>query len=485
MEILRPTSLASHQSPPTYDVSVMVGSERLETVQSSVGSETGSTLGDASAAPTVAERWFIPALSGLVLLGVAMRIAYAVTWENGTTLQGDPKFFQQAAAALSNGHGYSVPFLGKGQSVPTALHPPVFPTALALLDLVKLQSAEAHRIALAFASAISVVVMGLLGRRLMSPSAGLVAAAFAACSPLWVQWGGRLLSESVYLIVIPVLLWVALKCVDRPSAWIFGVVGLVIGVAALTRSEAISFVVILGVPLVLLGSHNWRKRATYAMALLVGVGIFVGPWLARNDIQLGGLTLSTDNGTTWAGAYTPATFSPANPLYGSVDNSTQFADAAVFLKWAKPPGGAKAWTELTLSNAVGQVGMTFARGHLSDLPGVVLAREGRLWGVYSIGTQLHNDDVDGGWTEGFYIAGWFFEWISLPLAIAGAVILGRRSRRHLAVIITPIILAALNAALFVGSTRPPSRRRTIAFPLGVHLNRVRVSLPRTFQVERT
>ena len=133
--------------------------------------------------------------------------------------------------------------------------------------------------------------------------------------------------------------------------------------------------------------------------------------------------------------------------------STQFADAAVFLKGGRPPGGAKTWTELTLNNAVGNAGMTFARRHLSDLPGVVLAREGRLWGVYSIGTQLHNDDVDGGWVKGFYIAGWFFEWISLPLAVAGAVILGRRSKRRLVVVVAPIVIAAFNAAVFIGSTR--------------------------------
>jgi 4-amino-4-deoxy-L-arabinose transferase-like glycosyltransferase len=393
-------------------------------------------------------RWFVLTLAVLALLGIGLRIGFAVAWEDGTTLVGDPKFFQQAAASLSQGHGYAVPFLGKGQPVPTALHPPAFPGILALFDFVKLQSDSAHRIALAFISAVSVVVMGLLGRRLMSSGAGLVAAAFAAFSPLWVQWGGRLLSESVYLVVIPLLLWVALETVDRPSWWIFGVVGLVIGVAALTRSEAIAFTVVLGVPLILLGSRDWRKRATYAMVLVAGVVIIVGPWLVRNEIQLGGFTLSTDNGTTWAGAYTPATFSPANPLYGSVDNETQFADTAVFLKEGTPPDGAKAWTERPLEDAVGNVGMTFARRHLSDLPGVVLAREGRLWGVYSIGTQLHNDDVDG-----FYIAGWFFEWISLPLAVAGAVILGKRSRRHLVVIVTPVIIAAINAALFIGSTR--------------------------------
>ena len=397
--------------------------------------------------------WFVLTLTVLVLLGVVWRIVYAVVWEDGTNVVGDPRFFQQAAASLSHGHGYAVDFPGNGQPAPTALHPPMLPIVFALLDLVKLQSAEVHRIALAFISAVSVVVMGLLGRRLMSPSVGLVAAAFAAFSPLWVQWGGRLLSESVYLVVIPLLLWVALECVDRPSWRIYGVVGLVIGVAALTRSEALAFVVVLGVPLVLLGSRDWRRRATYAMALVAGVVIIVGPWLVRNEIQLGGLTLSTDSGTTWAGAYTPATFSPANPLYGSFDNETQYVDTLVSLKWGKPPGGAKAWNELTLENAVGHAGMTIARGHLSDLPGVVLAREGRLWGVYAIGSQLQYDAEEGGQVRGFFVAGQFVEWISIPLAIAGGILLGRHRRRHLVVIVAPVLVAALNAAVFYGTTR--------------------------------
>jgi 4-amino-4-deoxy-L-arabinose transferase-like glycosyltransferase len=392
-------------------------------------------------------------LAVLALVGVALRIWFAATWEDGTTLVGDPKFFQDSAASLSQGHGFDVAFLGRGRPVATALHPPAFPSLLALLDLVRMQTAEAHRVALACISAISVVVMGLLGRRLLSPGAGVIAAAFAACSPLWVQWGGRLLSESMYLVVIPVLLWVALECVDRPRWWTFGLVGLVVGIAALTRSEAIFFVVVLGAPVVLLGARRWRQRAIYALVLLVGVAVFVGPWLVRNDIKMGTFTLSTDNGTTWAGAYTKATFSPANPLYGSVDNSSQFGDAAVFLKFGKPPNGAKAWTEVTLNDAVGNTGMSFARQHLNDLPGVILAREGRMWGLYSVGTQLHNDDADGGWVEGFYIGGWFFEWVSLPLAIAGAVVLGKRSRRHLAVVVAPIIIAVLNAAVFIGSTR--------------------------------
>jgi 4-amino-4-deoxy-L-arabinose transferase-like glycosyltransferase len=400
-----------------------------------------------------AASWFFPALSMFVVLGVLFRVLYSVIWEWGAALQGDPEWFEQTAASLSRGDGLAAPFLGKGAPVPTALHPPVFSTLLAILDLVRLQSVDAHRIALAFVSAATIVAMALVGRRLMGPATGLVAAAFAALSPLWVQWGGRLLSESVYLVIIPVLLWIALECVDRPRWRVFGGAGVAIGFAVLTRSEALWFAVLLGLPLVFMGSHEWKRRVRYGMILLAGVVVVVGPWVVRNDLQLGALTLSTNSGSTWVGAYTPNTFSPGNPEYGSFDDETQFADAAVLLKWGKPPGHAKAWTELTLNNALGTLGKTFARQHLSDLPGVILAREGRMWGVYSTGTQLTNDSEEGGQVRGFYIAGWFVEWISIPLTLAGAIVLGGISRRHLVILIVPLLVAVLDAAVFFGSTR--------------------------------
>jgi 4-amino-4-deoxy-L-arabinose transferase-like glycosyltransferase len=419
-----------------------------------VGLEEVAPARQRSDAESRSARVFAPGLWALAVLAIVLRVAYAVTWENGKPLRGDPGFFQSTAASIFKGNGYVTPLFGNGPSVPTALHPPVFSIVLAFFDLVRAESADAHRIALAFLAAGSVVAMGLLGRRLLGPATGLLAAACAAVSPLWIQWGGRLLSESVYLIVIPVLLLVAIECVDRPSWWIFGSAGLMTGIAALTRSEAIGFVVLLGVPLVLVASRQWRRRATYGLAFLAGVVLIVGPWVIRNEIQLGGFVLSTDSGTTLVGANTPNTYAPANPLYGSFDGEAQFGAAYLLLE-TKPPDHAPAWTERTMSAALGDLGKRYALSHLRDLPGVVLAREGRLWGVYSPGTQLQNDSGDGGQVTGFYVAGDLLEWAALPLAIAGGVFLflRRRSRKHLVVLAVPIVLAALDAALFFGSTR--------------------------------
>ena len=249
--------------------------------------------------------------------------------------------------------------------------------------------------------------MGFLGRRSMSPATGLLAAGIAAFGPLWVQPSGKVLSESVYLVIVPVVLLATLRCIECPNSLRFATVGLAIGIAALTRSEGMSFILLLGIPLVIFANRSWRQRVRFGLILLAGFALIVGPWLIRNDVEMGGFTVSTDNGTTLVGAYSPSTFDPNSPLYGSFSQNDQYGDAAVLFKYSPPPDHAKHWTELTLNNALGHIGITYARGHLSDLPGVILAGEGRLWGVYASGSQLgirscfgrqRSSWIPGGWS---------------------------------------------------------------------------------------
>jgi hypothetical protein len=399
-------------------------------------------------------RWFGQWLFFIVVAGIAIRVIFAIVWQDAIPLQGDPLFFQQTAAQLAHGNGYVEPYLGHGRPVATALHPPGFPIVLAFLDVLGIRSVNAHRYALAFIASGGIVAMGFLGRKLLSPGAGLVAAAIAALNPLWIQPSGKVLSESIYLVIIPILLLSALRCIERPGYWRFSAVGLMIGFATLTRSEAFTLVVLIGVPLVLFASRSWGERARFGLVLLAGFMLIVCPWLVRNEATMGGFTLSTDGGTTLVGSYSPATFSPNSSLYGSFDSLTQYGDTAVMFKYGRPPNHAKHWTELTLNNALGHIGTSYAQAHLSDLPGVMLAREGRLWGVYDSGSQLAFDlSSDGDGVSGFQTVGQYLNWILLPLAICGTVLLYRRSRRRVVIVIAPIVATALTATVTFGSTR--------------------------------
>ena len=397
---------------------------------------------------------FALALGAIVVLGIVARVVFIIGWAWGSPLHGDPLFFQQSAAHLADGKGYVDQFIGRGPLVPTAEHPPAFTALLAGLDLVHVRSADAHRIALACISALGVFVMGLLGRRVAGPAVGLLAAGVAALDPVWVQWSGFLMSESLYLIVVPALLLFAFRFLDRRNPWDLFVLGLLIGLATLTRSEAIDFVVLFGLLVVFLIARPWRERLMFAVVFLAGIGIVLTPWLIRNDVQMGSLTLSTNQGLTLTGSYAGATFSPANRLYGSFDDEAQFITAAVFVRYLKPPGGLHHWTEASLSKQMESGAITYARGHLSDLPGVVLAREGRAWGLYSPGTQLRYDtDEDTTGARGPKQAQQIVNWVLLPFACLGAVVLGRRSKGRLLVLVVPVVVVVVNVGAFYGSTR--------------------------------
>ena len=397
---------------------------------------------------------FAWALGGIVVMAVGVRILFIARWSWDMPVHGDPLFFQQSAAALANGKGYVDQFLGKGPLVPTAEHPPAFTFLLSGLDLVHVRSVDAHRLALAFISSLGVLAMGLLGRRLAGPDVGLLAAGLAALEPLWVQWSGFLMSESLYLVIVPTMLLFALRCLDRPTPWNFLALGLLVGIATLTRSEAVDFVVILGAAVLILATPTWRDRMVFAGLFVAGVGLLLVPWVIRNDVQMQSVTLSTNGGLALSGSYSAGTLAPSSPYYGGFDNDSQFGIAAVLVNQEKPPGHAKQWTEITLSNAMSNLATTYAREHLSDLPGTVLAREGRVWGVFAPGSELAFDtteDLTG--ANGPKHAEQILTWVLLPLALLGAVLLGRRSGRRLLIVLVPVVVVALNAALFYGSTR--------------------------------
>jgi hypothetical protein len=60
---------------------------------------------------------------------------------------------------------------------------------------------------------------------------------------------------------------------------------------------------------------------------------------------------------------------------------------------------------------------------------------------------------DGMGARGPKQLGQIMNWVLLPFACLGAFQLARRSRRRLAVVVVPIAVVAINAAVFYGSTR--------------------------------
>jgi hypothetical protein len=97
------------------------------------------------------------------------------------------------------------------------------------------------------------------------------------------------------------------------------------------------------------------------------------------------------------------------------------------------------------------IALEYARHHIERVPLVVAVREARVWSLYAPRHMARAQQSDGRPTWASYL-GLAVYWCLVPVAIAGAVVMRRRGR-PLFPLLTPVIVVALNAALFYGYVR--------------------------------
>jgi hypothetical protein len=390
-------------------------------------------------------RGFAAALGGIALVAFGVRLGYAESVYNARGL-GDDWWYHWMADAIAAGRGFNNPLetLVNGHAVrgfagtpiPTAYHPPLFPVVLAAGSKLGLTSYGAHRAIGCALGAAATVVVGLCGRRIAGPPLGVACAAVAALFPPLVANDSTLLSESLYGLLIAGVVLAALRVLESPTALRASVLGALIGLAALTRSEAVLLVVLL-VPFV-------TRRAWRAGLVAVGVtALIVVPWCIRNTVEFDRpVTIATGDGSVLAGANTPATYH--GDLLGGWD----------VRGLSGPTPAAARINEAVGSDAGRQRALDYAGDHLGRLPVVAVARVLRTWNLYPFAPadQVSQYAFFSGSTHWAQWLSLFSAWVAFVLAIVGVVALRRRGR-PLAPLLAPIALVTLVSVLFNGDPR--------------------------------
>jgi 4-amino-4-deoxy-L-arabinose transferase-like glycosyltransferase len=390
---------------------------------------------------------FALAVLGLVLVAFGARAWFAVAAAPDLPMPGDAAIYRELADNLAGGRGLSLPGIDSPELQPSAEHPPVFPALLAGLDAVGIDGPGPQRLVLAALSGGGVALVALLGRRLGGPAAGLAAGAIAALHPMWVQHAGLLMSESIYLVLVPGVLLAALAVLERPSWRTAAVLGALIGVAGLVRSEALALAVLVGLPAVALAGQGWRARVRSAAVVVLGAVLVVTPWLVRNQQSVGTWSLSTNAGKTLQGAYCAETFS--GPRLGGFSYDCQFGAAAVVLDQGLPDDELDA---VALDRALGEIARDFIDARRRDLPKVMIARGLRMWGLGFVDDQRRFDLGESRHPTLQRLGQWVHLGL-LPLAVVGAASLVRRRDRRLVLVLGPVVLVTLTGVLTYGGTR--------------------------------
>jgi 4-amino-4-deoxy-L-arabinose transferase-like glycosyltransferase len=411
-------------------------------------------------------RAFLIALLAIAGVALAVRVGFVLVVDPKLPNPGDATAYHLLANNLADGRGYIRPFDFQILHVsrPTAEYPPLFPALLAVPSYLGATSVDAQRLFLCFVGTATVVLVGLLGRRVGGPLVGLVAAAIAAVYPMLFLGEAVLMAESLFVLLVTAVLLLAYRAADAPSPLRFAVLGLVIGLSALTRAEGLLFAAVLVIPLAIsIRSLPSKRRAVLAGVTIGAAVLTVVPWTIRNAARLHAFVPVSNNiGTAVDGANCDLTYSGAQIGLWR-ETFSKYGDAARRLPQAKACFEGfeirrRDFEEAEVANFHRRSGITYARQHLSRFPLVVTVRELRTWGLYAPRQQIEFESLEGR-PRRWHGVGTVMYWVLLPLAVAGAVVLVRRRIR-----VWPLLSAAVVVSVTTALTYGQQRFRTATEP---------------------
>ncbi|MET0627252.1 MAG: glycosyltransferase family 39 protein [Acidimicrobiia bacterium] len=403
-------------------------------------------------------------LAIVALVGFAARVWFVLAVRPNTDTRFDPALFHYLGLNLGNGLGYvRPPQMSGGTIVPTAEFGPVLPGLLAVATKLGLSTPSQHALVTATLGIGTVAVVGLLGKRVAGPRVGLVAAGIVALHPLLVQVDGAVMSESPYLLLAAGLMLATIRAWDEPSVGRWAVVGLLGGVAALTRAEGVALVVFVVVPAAAARAWpGWRRAlAGAAVPALVGLAVVV-PWTLRNWMEFDAFVPVSNNvGSVMLGSQCPLTYSGRSEGSWNFGCISTYAEADVRNRMG--PGSTGSSNEAEVYGRWRNEGIRYALHHLDGFFESMPARLARTWGVYWHPSAQLEYDLNEARDHDLQVAGYVVALVLLPLAAFGGFTLHRRlgSRRGvLWILLGPVGVTLLLSAATYGTTR----FRTIAEP---------------------
>jgi 4-amino-4-deoxy-L-arabinose transferase-like glycosyltransferase len=409
--------------------------------------------------------------SGRFPLGLALVTLVGAIWRLGVLafdkwdqplLLNDSIYYSAQARQLVDGIWFREIFVDR----PGAEHGPLTSVLLATVSWVD-DPVPWQRLVTALCGIATIVVIGLLGRRIGGERVGLVAAALAAVYPnLWMN-DGLVMSESVSVLVVSLALWAAHRLLTDVAGrtagaegrfgWPTGgsgraavVAGVLAGLAALARSELalLTPAVMLLVAVRLMRGRpsdvSWRR--SLVLPLVVGLSSLatVAPWVVFNMVRFEEtVTLTTNDGTTLLGSYCDASFS--GPNIGGWSLLCVVAD----------PDYAMDEEPSVRSARQRDLAIDYAGEHVGDLPKVVAARVGRTLDLYGLDSLVAQDvgEERYRWASWAGIVMW---WMLGIAAVVGGVVLRRRTAPAswpLWLLLCPVASVTITTVVFYGGHR--------------------------------
>ena len=334
---------------------------------------------------------------------------------------------------------------------PTAEYPPLFPFALSILDRIGIDSVAHQQLAFgALMAMATAAAAALLARRLgLADVGGALVALAVGCQPLLLQANALLMTEGMFAAVVGLVLVAASRLRDEPTGRRAVGVGVLLGLAALTRGEGLIWLPIVAAAI---AAPLRRPNLRFALVVVLAAGAVIAPWTVRNQARFDELVPVSNNlGTVLDGANCELTYS--GPTIGAwrstfVPGSTD-RDRPCFAGFAiEDP----AFSEAAAATQARREGLDYAFDHPGRWPLVAVARLGRSFGVWNPSQQVDLEALEGR-SRTWQWAGTVAWWVTAPLAGIGLWQCIRRRDRSAAIVLIPIIGVAITTLVTYGNQR--------------------------------
>ncbi len=378
-------------------------------------------------------RGFVWPLLAIAAGGAALRLLYVLVLARKVPDIGDAVFFHHQAIEIANGHGFVDPFLSAKLQHPvvSAAHPPLYPLVVSIVPLLGGTSEIAQRSLGALFGFGTIVLIGLIARRVGGRRAGLIAAVVAALYPVLIAADGAMMSETLYGLLIAGAVLVSLHILDgRRTVGAAAALGGLVGLAGLTRAEGLLLLVLLAWPL---AAYRPLRRIPLIAASTLACALVLAPWLIRNADTFHELTISHNDATVVAGANCPGAYHGGDLGswdFNCISKRVTFNERAQSDRWRSE-------------------GFRYMRRHAGRLPVVVPIRVLRTWDLWQPRRQVQLAESEARWLTKAGVIAYF---LLMPFAIAGAWLI-RRPRGPLLVLLAPVVLVTVVSALGYGVPR--------------------------------
>jgi 4-amino-4-deoxy-L-arabinose transferase-like glycosyltransferase len=392
-------------------------------------------------------------LAAAAVLALAVRWIFISVVDPHVPTIGDATAYHLLANNLAAGRGYIRPFdlllLHKVHA--TAEYPPLFPAVVSVASWLGAKSVHAQRMCMGVVGTATVVVIGLVGRRVAGVAAGLTAAVIAAVYPMLFQSDATLMSETVFALLVATALLLAYQTVDRPTVARFVGLGAVIGCATLTRAEGGVLAVLLVVPLAVRLSNQDRRHRVVLGALGVGVAaLVVVPWTLRNQRTFHSFVpVSTNIGTALEGANCRPVYS--GPLIGLWRSNFKLSPSSPDACFTGFDVTQPHFNEARVAAQHRDRAVRYARHHATRLPAVGVARLLRTWGLFRPHQQINEAALEGRPVR-WETIGTRMYWVLLVLAVGGLVA-ALRSRARVWPLLATVVMVSVSTLATYGNQR--------------------------------